>query len=182
MIVDFWMAVGALRESLVRRWVASTGERPREVKVSRSEDRGALDGMGGGASSVGFASVGGAVVEGFEEKREETTFCVGLFKFCLECGTVDPSSFGLLAGRMPLDSGSLTTAGTALLPVNGPADWIFWPWYWALFFAVNLSLQRPPLKTVFVPSMPSPMEKFNNMPSSAIVVLIQSKNVLVLRK
>jgi len=173
--VDFWMAVGALRESFVRRWVARVGERPREVKVSRSEERGALEGVGGGTLSEGFPSGWGAVVEGFEEKREETTSAVGLFGPCLGRDMVDPSSFCLLAGCVPLVSGSLTTAGTALLPVKGPNVWVFWPWYRALFFAVNRSLQRPPLKTVFAPNIPSPMDKFISMPSSAMVVLWQSE-------
>ncbi len=170
-MVDFCMAVGTLRESLVRRWLARVVERLREVKVSRSEDRGAFEGMGGGKSSEGFPSTGGAVVEGFEEKREETTSCVGLCGFGLGRGMVEPSIFCLLAGCVPSISVSLTTAGTALLPVNGPDVVILWPWYWDLFFAVNLSFQRPPLKIGFAPSMPSPIEKFINMPSSAMMRL-----------
>lgn len=182
MIADFWMAVGALRESFVRRWVARVGERPREVKVSRSEERGALEGVGGGTLSEGFPSGWGAVVEGLEEKREETTSAVGLLGSCLGRDMVDPSSFCLLAGCVPLVSGSLTTVGTALLPVKGPDVWIFSPWYRALFFAVNRSLQRPPLKTVFAPNIPSPMDKFISMPSSAMVVFFSLKCSVVLSR
>ncbi len=125
-IAAFWMAVGALRESFVRRWVARVGERPREVKVSRSEDRGALEGVGGGMSLERGSFVGAAVVGGLEEKREETISLGGLFEFCLGRDVVRSSSFGLLTGRMPLVSGSLATVRTALLPVKGPDVWIRW--------------------------------------------------------
>ena len=34
-MVAFWMAVGAVRERVCRRWVERVGERPREVKLWR---------------------------------------------------------------------------------------------------------------------------------------------------
>ena len=89
-IAAFWMAVGALRESFVRRWVARVGERPREVKVSRSEDRGALEGVGGGMSLERGSFVGAAVVGGVGGEEGGNDFVRGLVRvlFGARCGAL----------------------------------------------------------------------------------------------
>lgn len=71
-MADFWIAVGALSESLVRRWVEMTGERPRVVKLLSSEGRGALEGSVIESSS-GLDFEGWDVEEGLKLKIEETT-------------------------------------------------------------------------------------------------------------
>lgn len=46
-MVDLWIAVGALRASLVRRWDEMVGERPRSVNLLIPSGSGALDGVVG---------------------------------------------------------------------------------------------------------------------------------------
>lgn len=106
-MADFWIAVGAVRENLLRMCEAIMADRPSVVKVSRVF-RGALEGTAGVRAGV---VAGGASFEvGFEEKRDETTSRLGSASFCLLSGlTVIGSSCGA----------SLVGVGTALLPVDG---------------------------------------------------------------
>jgi hypothetical protein len=73
-MADFWMAVGEVRESFDRRWVASTGESPSEVKVCREFRRGAFDGVARGISPPWSSA--GALEVGLEVKRDDTTSLV----------------------------------------------------------------------------------------------------------
>ncbi len=71
-MVDLWIAVGALRKSLVRRWDETMGERPRSVNLLIPSGSGALDGAAGASGSE--SGLDATVTdEGLYEKSEETT-------------------------------------------------------------------------------------------------------------
>lgn len=72
-MVAFWMAVGAVRERVWRRWVERPGERPREVKLCRLEGRGAFEGLVEvSRPSEGLKRMGLEVVVGLDVKRDDT--------------------------------------------------------------------------------------------------------------
>ena len=166
-IVAFWIAVGALRSSFVRRCVASVGERPRDVNVERPSRRGAFDGAVGAASSSGALELGIEEV-GLDVKREEMISPWGFEEwawscgagtvFCRFCGRVEISMVsGLLVIALPFVD---EVSGTALAPpLENSSERC-----WDRFLAMSLSFQRPPLKTAEGFNGVSGSEKFHEHP------------------
>ena len=160
----------------MRRWVANWGERPREVKVCIESRRGALDGTVEAAiSSKEFSLSFCAGLEvGLEENSDETisrgwAFDVSVFNFCLFRG------LELLGTELSfVVAVALAVIRTALLPVVEEGSIrSFFRRYSTIFFAVNLSFQRPPRKTACDSNVPaSSISKFTKSPSSAILVYL----------
>lgn len=155
----------------MRRWVANRGERPREVKVCIELRRGALDGTVEAAISSKefcFFFCAGSEV-GLEENSDETISRgrVSVFNFCLFRG------LELLGTELSFVAAMASAVlRTALLPVveEGSIRGFFRRCS-AIFFAVNLSFQRPPRKIACDSNIPAfPIEKFTKSPSSAMLV------------
>ena len=154
--------------------MANRGERPREVKVCIESRRGALDGTVEAAISSKECSLffcAGSEV-GLEENSDETisrgrVFDVSVFNFCLFRG------LELLGTELSFVAAmALAVLRTALLPVveEGSIRGFFRRCS-AIFFAVNLSFQRPPRKIACDSNIPaSPIAKFTKSPSSAMLV------------
>lgn len=158
----------------MRRWVANRGERPREVKVCIESRRGALDGTVEAAISskefsLFFFCAGSDV--GLEENSDETISRgrVSVFNFCLFRGLELLGTELSFIAAMAL----AVVVRTALLPVveEGSSIRGFFRRCSAIFFAVNLSFQRPPRKIACDSNIPAPpIEKFTKSPSSAMLV------------
>lgn len=151
--------------------MANRGERPREVKVCIESRRGALDGTVEAAISskeFSFFFCAGSEV-GLEENSDETISRgrVSVFNFCLFRG------LELLGTELSFVAAMASAVlRTALLPVveKGSIRGFFRRCS-AIFFAVNLSFQRPPRKIACDSNiLASPIEKFTKSPSSAMLV------------
>lgn len=125
----------------MRRWVANRGERPTEVKVCIESSRGALDGTVEDAISSNETSLFFCACSevGFEENSDETisrgrVFDVSVFNFCLFRG------LELLGTELS----SVAAMALAVLVAEEGSIRGFFRRCSAIFFAVNLSFQRPP--------------------------------------
>ena len=168
-MADFWIAVGAVRERVLRRWVAKGGERPREVNGKRPGERGALEGgLAGSVSGIDVSFGGWGLEVGLEVKREETT-SLGFDVVWWGWGGL---GFSFFAGGVSACLGAGAEArgfrGIVLFPVRVPSPCVRRFRRRRDFLACRRSFQRPPLKTGLVGMKASEMAKFISSPSSAI--------------